>query len=344
MRVPSTPNWTPIDPPRRREGRTSVRWSKFTSAGQSTCEAWTSRLWSEASPAGFQKIALGSSATATNVPPMPCARAPTPMRRKVADDVPSRWLPNPPWARAEPCAIVSATSVSARAQPQMALEVHIELEPPGCAAAVVRRIVDDSGLHVIVQAVDVIGIERALAPYVALPRDRIDAVDHLGPEDVVALQAQIAAAIEHRKSIVQLEIGHDLEWGVLRIGQPDRVLVGDVVRGVGPTGLALQVEVQPPTPEPFPAVRRAVVEAQVEVGGDLVRTVPVHEHLGQARQRAPADFLDGLVLGRIAALALRLLVRVRQLARPVVRRSLLELHLEPFRAGEVSVEVDEIRR
>src|SRR5262245_57232390 len=127
---------------------------------------------------------------------MPCARAPTPMRRNVADEVPSRWLPNPPCARAELCAITRARHAAASAERRTELEVHIELEPPCRAAAVVRRIVDQAGLHVIVEAVDVVRIEGAFAPHVALAGDRIDAIDHLGAEDVVALQAQIAVAVE----------------------------------------------------------------------------------------------------------------------------------------------------
>ena len=45
----------------------------------------------------------------------------------VADDVPSRWLPSPPCARAEPCAVASASSAKASAWQRVALEVDIEL-------------------------------------------------------------------------------------------------------------------------------------------------------------------------------------------------------------------------
>src|SRR6185503_11871387 len=101
-------------------------------------------------------MALGSFATATNVSPMPTARAPTPMRRNVADDVPARCPPSEPCARAAPGATRSARAIAvessaaglpapfaagAASPPERLLEIDIELGPPH-AGAVARGVVD----------------------------------------------------------------------------------------------------------------------------------------------------------------------------------------------------------
>src|SRR5436190_19237005 len=101
-------------------------------------------------------MALGSFATATNVSPMPTARAPTPILRNVADDVPARWPPSEPCARAMPGTTGSARAIAAARQPasvrervpkraaswpERLLTIHIELGPPH-GVAVVRRVVD----------------------------------------------------------------------------------------------------------------------------------------------------------------------------------------------------------
>src|SRR4051812_45246760 len=144
------------------------------SAGHSTAEIDSSRRWSEARPAGFQKMAEGSFATATNVSPMPTARAPTPMRRNVAEDVPALWPPSEPWAWAviatnnaasvrKPVRVSRAGLGVHRNRPTLApgirrSEVDIELQPPLRARAVVRRVVDLGDVREIVQAADVVGV------------------------------------------------------------------------------------------------------------------------------------------------------------------------------------------
>src|SRR6185369_1259834 len=125
---------------------------------------------------------------------IPTARAPTPMRRNPPDEVPMRWLPS-----ACACAVVAssgnisasvAASAAAGRQAVRRSEIDIEDQPPFGAAAVVRRIVDGPGLHVVVEAVHVGRIELALAPHVALAGHLVDAIDHAGAEDVRRLQAR----------------------------------------------------------------------------------------------------------------------------------------------------------
>src|SRR5438046_8065656 len=173
-------------------------------------------------------MALGSLAPATKVSPMPSARAPTPMRRNVPDDVPARCSPSELCAMAGEAAPISAAAVAAkRPARRKRSEIDIELRSPLGAGAVVRRVIDSANANELVQAVDVVGIEAAFAPDVALAGDRIDAIDEVVVEDVRALQAQVEAAAHHLEPAVHLDVGGDLERSVHRVGQPDRILVGE---------------------------------------------------------------------------------------------------------------------
>src|SRR5262245_33815369 len=114
---------------------------------------------------------------------MPTARAPMPMRRNVADDVPARWPPSEPCACAPAPAHASSTAAAvARAvhravrDIESPLEVHIELKPPLRPGSVVRRIAHLRDVHEIVHPADVRGIELAMTPDAAPAGDRIDAV------------------------------------------------------------------------------------------------------------------------------------------------------------------------
>src|SRR5690349_622679 len=120
-------------------------------------------------------MALGSFATATNVSPMPTARAPTPMRRNVAEDVPARWPPSVPCACAVP-APSRAAPVTSAIRSRRGSEVDIELQPPLRPGTVVGRVVHLAHVRVVVEAGDVVRVELALAPHPAEARDRVDAV------------------------------------------------------------------------------------------------------------------------------------------------------------------------
>src|SRR5512137_1591464 len=95
----------------------------------------------DARPAGFQTIAEGSFATATNASPMPTARAPTPIFRNDPEEVPARWLPRSNCASATPGPNRRSASANAEAA-FLGSEVIVELESPRDAVAVVGRIVD----------------------------------------------------------------------------------------------------------------------------------------------------------------------------------------------------------
>src|SRR5215468_404341 len=76
----------------------------------------------------------GSFATATNASPMPTARAPTPILRKLPPDVPTRSLPTP-WANA-----IDGTRSASSARP---LEVIVDPEPDAQRLPVVRGVDQD---------------------------------------------------------------------------------------------------------------------------------------------------------------------------------------------------------
>src|SRR5688572_15356089 len=71
----------------------------------------------------------GSFATATNDSPMPTARAPTPILRKLPALVPTRWPPTDDWASAGQ----SGKTMTASAMPtrtEATLEVIVDSQPP----------------------------------------------------------------------------------------------------------------------------------------------------------------------------------------------------------------------
>src|SRR5262249_25460703 len=145
-------------------------------------------------------MALGSLATATNVSPMPTARAPTPMRRNVADDVPARCPPSEPCARAT-CGTNNRTVSSSRAASlperhakrrasllERLSKIHIELGPPH-AAAVVRWVGDRAHVRELVEAREESRVVLAVAPAQARAAERIHDVDRVVVEDVRARDA-----------------------------------------------------------------------------------------------------------------------------------------------------------
>src|SRR5262245_5563119 len=252
-------------------------------------------------------MALGSLATATNVSPIPTARAPTPMRRNVADDVPARCPPSVTCAPASPHA---HSTPSASSAPPGSLEVHIELEPPLAAGAVVGRIVHLAHAHVVVDVGHVRRVVLARAEDAAAAGDPVHAVVDVVVEDVRALEAQVEAGVPEPEPVIDLEVGRDLDRRVPRVRQADGVDVVDLVRRVRAARLALHVDVEAAALRPEQPVRRLVVEPQVEVGGELARAVPAHELLGDAGLVAPADLLERALLVGIAALAAGRLVGV----------------------------------
>src|SRR5712692_4891668 len=104
---------------------------------------------------------------------MPTARAPTPMRRNVADDVPARCPPSEPCACADPAASRTTRPASA-ASVRRGSEVDIELQPPLRTGSVVGRIVHLAHVGEVVQAAHMGRIELALAPHPATAGDGVD--------------------------------------------------------------------------------------------------------------------------------------------------------------------------
>src|SRR5262245_60425923 len=289
-------------------------------------------------------MALGSFATATNVSPMPTARAPTPMRRNVPDDVPARWPPSEPCARAtEASSSPPAKAMARRAAslPDRLLEIDIELRPPH-AVAVVRGVVDRAHVLELVEAGEVTRVGLAVAPAQPAAGERVHDVDGVVAEDVRAGDAEVEAALAELEPAVDLEIDRELRRGVERVRQPHRVARAGGDGRVRAARLRLRVDVDSDLLQNAPVPRRLVVPAHVEVGGELARPVPAHELLGQPRLVAAAHFLQRLLLVRVAALAARLLVGVRELAGPMVRAPLLQLYFKAFRARVVAVQINEI--
>src|SRR5258706_11278951 len=118
-------------------------------------------------------MALGSLATATNVSPMPTARAPTPMRRNVAEDVPARWPPSDVCARLVPA---DASSPSRAAHAASRLEVHIELHPP-LGAAVVGRVVHRLHARELVETREQARVVLPVPPHQTQPVERVHHAD-----------------------------------------------------------------------------------------------------------------------------------------------------------------------
>src|SRR5262245_7800077 len=316
------------------------------SAGQSTCESSTSWRCKEASPAGFQKIALGSLATATNASPSAVARAPTPLRRNAPEVVPTRWSPRLSWARAGPTAVtVAATTRIARTtEARRRSEVIVEREPPLRSGAVVRGVVHLRGAGVVRRVGHDVRLVRALAPDPALACDGIDATDDMAVEDVGALQAQIEPLPHEPEPAVGLHVERELHHAVLgvRLGRLLERATDHRDGCVGPAGLSLQVEVESHVAQELPVLGGLLVEPQIEIGRQLVGAVPAHECLGQpGLGGVAAAFLHDLLLGRVAALALGLLARVAQPCRPDLAPPLRELDLESLRARKVAVQVHE---
>src|SRR5262249_27156553 len=148
-------------------------------------------------------------ATATNVSPMPTARAPTPMRRNVADDVPARCPPSEPCACAAPGtptpAAAQPMATSAASRPGRLLQVHIELHPP-LASAVVRRVRNRAHAREVVEAREIAGVVLAVAPRQPLAVERIHDVDRVVVEHVRAREADVEAPRADVEPAVDLEV------------------------------------------------------------------------------------------------------------------------------------------
>src|SRR5258705_9618399 len=129
----------------------------------------------------------GSFATATNASPMPTARAPMPILRKLPPEGPTRWLPTP-CASARPGATSKRTpsSASGTSPCRAPLEVIVDSEPDPQRLPVVGRVrehrvdVERRGLHVL----PLPGLWR-------LAGRRVDALDDLPVEDVFAHQVEV---------------------------------------------------------------------------------------------------------------------------------------------------------
>src|SRR5580765_4866800 len=267
-------------------------------------------------------MALGSFATATNVSPMPTARAPMPMRRNVADDVPARWPPSEACANAVAGAsnATSVTSMANRANgrrgPDRArarragrmLEVRIKLQLPLRAGSIVGRVIHLAHLGVVGEPADVVRVVLPLPPDAAEAGDRIDAIVDVVVEQVRGRDAEVETAGPGHEPAVQLEVRRVLHRRVLRIRQADRVDAVDVERRVRASGLALHVDVQAHAARPAHAAGRPVVVADVEAGGELAGAIPAHELLGQPLLGVAAELLQRAFLVGVAALAARLLV------------------------------------
>src|SRR5262245_55869102 len=247
---------------------------------------------------------------------MPTARAPTPMRRNVPLDVPARCPPSEPCA----CALAGASSSAAAtaiasgaaSSPEGRLEVHIELGPPR-AAAVVRWVVDRAHTRELVESGEVARVGQAVAPARPPAAVRVDHIDSEVIENVRARDAEVEAPGPEQEPAVDLEVDRELRRRVARVRQPHRVGGAGGDRRERAARLRLRVDVDADLLMNSPVLRRLVVPAHVEARGELARAVPAYELLGQPRLVAAADLLQRLLLVRIAALAARLLVRVRDL-------------------------------
>src|SRR5262245_9522160 len=132
----------------------------------------------------------GSLATATKASPMPTGRAPTPILRNVAADVPTRWPPSEVWARAAGAVAASAAATPSNAR-MRSLEVIVESQAPLCAGQVARRILklaDDPRRARLIarQLVQLFLREQALPRFIALAGEWIDAAGNVRVEDVGA--------------------------------------------------------------------------------------------------------------------------------------------------------------
>src|SRR5262249_5210165 len=204
-------------------------------------------------------MALGSFATATNVSPMPTARAPTPMRRNVADEVPARCPPSEPCASAGPAgahrdasaartiaiedaSLLRRLAERAASSPERLLEIHIELEPPP-AAAVVPRIAHPRRGGGLVEAAEQPRVVATVAPGEPEAVVRVDLADGPVVEDVRALQAEVEAARADVEPAVELEVDRQLRRRVPRVRQPHRIAGADRDRRVRATRLRLRVHI-----------------------------------------------------------------------------------------------------
>src|SRR5262245_11831354 len=124
---------------------------------------------------------------------MPTGRAPTPILRKVAAEVPTRWPPSDVWARAGTGA-PSAKAATRRRAP--GLEVIIDSRAPLRAGQVVRRVAEHADQQRFArrfarQPGQLLFREQSLAGLVAVSGQRIDAARDLGVEDVGAGEREI---------------------------------------------------------------------------------------------------------------------------------------------------------
>src|SRR6516162_8973727 len=171
-------------------------------------------------------MALGSFATATNVSPMPTARAPTPMRRNVPDDVPARCPPSEACACAVPGAPSHATEAITQARAprrrpvlERLLKIHIELHPP-LRPAVVGRVVDRAHAREIVEPGEIARIVLAVAPRQAPAAERVHDADRVVVEDVRAGEADVEPPRADVEPAVDLEVDRELCRCVERVRQP----------------------------------------------------------------------------------------------------------------------------
>src|SRR5580765_499893 len=247
-------------------------------------------------------MALGSFATATNVSPMPTARAPTPIRRNVADDVPARWPPSEPWACAARGASAPASRItSAPASPPRRRAAHragvrrseidIELCLPH-AVAVVRGVVDRAHAREVVEAGEVARVVLAVTPARAQAAESVHDIERVVVEDVRARDAEVVALGAELEPAIELEIHRELRRRVARVRQPHGIARAGGDRREGAARLRLGVEVDPDLLQDAPMLWGLVVPAHVEVRAQLQRPVPAHELLGEPRLAAAADFLQ----------------------------------------------------
>src|SRR6186713_1248525 len=115
----------------------------------------------------------GSFATATNASPMPTARAPTPILRKLPPVVPTRSLPTP-WERASPGRASRARTSTSR------LEVIVDSDADPQRRADVRGVRQDR-VDLVLRRTHVL----ALAFLRLLARRRVDPLDDLPVEQVL---------------------------------------------------------------------------------------------------------------------------------------------------------------
>src|SRR5260221_7947044 len=136
---------------------------------------------------------------------MPTARAPTPIRRNVAEDVPARCPPSEPWA----CAGSAASRTARMASPASVCrwsEIDIELQPPLRAGSVVGRIVHLTHAGEVVQAAHVVRIELALAPHPAAAGDGVDAIVDVVVEHVRAREAHVESPLRQLEPAGELDV------------------------------------------------------------------------------------------------------------------------------------------